>query len=97
MLSFSTNGNFTYRPNAGFIGSDSFTISISDGTNQVSATITVNIIEVAPTNLAHTVTSANLELVQYQLVGVLFFLYLYIFSLVTNILLHFFNKVSSSR
>jgi Bacterial Ig domain/Cadherin domain/PQQ-like domain len=64
MVSFAANGEFTYRPNAGFIGSDSFTVSISDGTNQVSATITVNIIEVAPTNQAPTVTSANFELDQ---------------------------------
>jgi Big-like domain-containing protein len=64
MVSFAANGEFTYRPNAGFIGSDSFTVSISDGTNQVSATITVNILEVAPTNQAPTVTSANFELDQ---------------------------------
>jgi len=64
MVSFAANGEFTYRPNAGVIGSDRFTVSISDGTNQVSATITVNIIEVAPTNQAPTVTSANFELDQ---------------------------------
>ena len=61
MVAFAANGELTYRPNAGFNGSDSFTVSASDGTNQVSATITVNILEVTPTNQAPTVTSANFE------------------------------------
>ena len=64
MLAFAANGVLTYRPNVGFNGSDSFTISASDGTNQVSATITINILEVTPTNQAPTVTSANFELDQ---------------------------------
>ncbi|MGB4069467.1 MAG: Ig-like domain-containing protein, partial [Nitrospira sp.] len=43
-LTFNANGTFTYRPNAGFIGTDSFTYRASDGTatsNLATVTITV--------------------------------------------------------
>jgi hypothetical protein len=55
---FDSNGSFTYTPNAGFTGSDSFTVTASDGTNEVSATITFNVIEVIPPNAAPVFTSA---------------------------------------
>ncbi|TKB78981.1 MAG: hypothetical protein E8D42_06100 [Nitrospira sp.] len=43
-LTFNTNGTFTYRPNTGVIGTDSFTYRASDGTatsNLATVTITV--------------------------------------------------------
>jgi hypothetical protein len=41
-LTWSSNGSFTYTPNAGFYGTDSFTYIATDGTNQ-SAPTTVTI------------------------------------------------------
>jgi len=41
-LDFRTDGGFTYRPNAGYFGSDSFTYSIFDGVRE-SAPVTVSI------------------------------------------------------
>ena len=41
-LTFGANGTFTYTPNAGFNGTDSFTYEVTDG-NGGSATATVNI------------------------------------------------------
>ena len=35
----------TYTPNAGFAGSDDFTYTVSDGTDQVTATVTVTVTE----------------------------------------------------
>ncbi len=43
-LVLNSDGTFTYRPNAGFTGTDTFTYSISDGTttsNPAIVTITV--------------------------------------------------------
>lgn len=43
-LTFNTNGTFTYRPNAGFIGTDRFTYRANDGlatSNVATVTITV--------------------------------------------------------
>lgn len=42
LLSFGTNGTFTYRPNSGFVGVDSFTYKINDGTlNSNVATVRI--------------------------------------------------------
>lgn len=43
-LTLNTNGTFTYRPNAGFTGTDSFTYRASDGSLQSSlATVTITV------------------------------------------------------
>ena len=39
----SSGGTWTYTPNTGFIGSDSFTITVSDGTNNVSLTVSITV------------------------------------------------------
>ena len=33
LVSFGTNGTFTYRPNVGFVGIDSFSYKVNDGTS----------------------------------------------------------------
>ena len=44
---FSSNGNLTYTPNSGFIGSDSFTFTVSDGTvDSDPATISITVTKV---------------------------------------------------
>ena len=50
-LALAADGSFTYTPNAGFVGEDSFTYKAFDGelySEVVTVTITVN--EVAPTD-----------------------------------------------
>lgn len=43
-LTLNSNGSFTYVPNAGFAGSDSFTYRANDGTlNSNTATVTINV------------------------------------------------------
>lgn len=42
-LVLNTNGSFTYTPNAGFGGTDSFTYSLSDGTGTANDTATVSL------------------------------------------------------
>jgi hypothetical protein len=37
------DGAFTYTPNAGFFGTDTFTVTVSDGTDEATATVTVNV------------------------------------------------------
>ncbi|POP52652.1 tandem-95 repeat protein [Zhongshania marina] len=38
-----SNGNFTYTPNEGFIGEDSFQIIVSDGDKESTQTVTINV------------------------------------------------------
>jgi len=51
LLSFSTNGAFSYQPNPGFTGTDSFTYKVSDGglddSNVATATLTVASVELS--------------------------------------------------
>ncbi len=48
-LSFNANGSFSYAPNAGFVGVDSFTYHDSDGNNTSNpATVTINVTPTAP-------------------------------------------------
>ncbi|MGB7709757.1 MAG: DUF4347 domain-containing protein, partial [Microcoleus sp.] len=42
-LSLNPNGNFTYTPDAGFVGIDTFTYSVSDGGDSGTATATINV------------------------------------------------------
>ncbi len=58
-LTLNGNGSFTYTPNAGFSGTDSFTYRASDG-SQTSAvttvTLTINSVNTAPTSTNDTYT-----------------------------------------
>ncbi len=42
-VSMSANGSFTYNPAPGFEGADTFTYTITDGTSNDTATVTVNV------------------------------------------------------
>jgi len=68
ILAFAQNGPFTYRPAPGFVGTDSFTVTASDGANTVPATITLTVRARANggggTNDAPTVTSTGFTLDQ---------------------------------
>ncbi len=58
-LTLNTNGSFTYVPNADFNGTDSFTYTANDGTddsNIATATINVNAINDAPVANAQSIT-----------------------------------------
>ncbi len=56
-----TNGGFTYTPNTGYTGSDSFSFKVNDGTtNSADATISV---QVAPANTAPVATPASINVV----------------------------------
>lgn len=55
---FSANGTFTYTPNAGFSGPDSFTYRISDGTFESSIT-TVSLVVSPTTNIPPVARSDN--------------------------------------
>lgn len=46
------DGSFTYTPNAGFAGTDSFTCSVSDGTGSSTATVTITVTNSAPVAVA---------------------------------------------
>ncbi len=48
------DGSFTYTPNAGFSGVDSFGYGVSDGISTVYATATINASEALPTAINHT-------------------------------------------
>ena len=44
ILSFNSNGTFTYRPNIAFVGIDTLTYKVSDGTNDsIAATIAIGV------------------------------------------------------
>ncbi|MEG4535110.1 cadherin-like domain-containing protein [Microcoleus sp. D2_18a_D3] len=42
-IAFNPLGDFTYTPNAGFVGTDTFTYSVSDGAATVPATVSINV------------------------------------------------------
>jgi hypothetical protein len=43
-LNVVTDGSFVYTPNAGYVGDDTFTYTISDGTETASATATIDVV-----------------------------------------------------
>lgn len=47
-LTLNSDGSFDYTPNAGFIGSDSFTYAASDGEFQSNASVTINVTDTTP-------------------------------------------------
>ena len=49
LLSFNIDGNFTYNPDSGFIGSDTFTYVASNGTDESDpATVIIEVIDHTP-------------------------------------------------
>ncbi|MEG4517777.1 MULTISPECIES: DUF4347 domain-containing protein, partial [unclassified Microcoleus] len=42
-IAFNPDGNFTYTPKAGFVGTDTFTYSVSDGAATIPATVNINV------------------------------------------------------
>ncbi|MDT0188006.1 LamG-like jellyroll fold domain-containing protein [Microbacterium sp. ARD31] len=52
-VSVAANGSFTYTPDAGFVGTDTFTYRASDGTaSSAATTVTITVEEQLPTNVA---------------------------------------------
>ncbi len=51
------DGTIGYTPNAGYVGTDTFTYTISDGAATASATVTVNVINRPPTAVDDTATT----------------------------------------
>ena len=43
VLDLDEDGSFVYTPNANFNGTDTFTYAVSDGTDEVEATVTINV------------------------------------------------------
>ena len=73
LIAFGTNGTFTYRPNTGFVGVDSFTYKVNDGSldsNVAKVTIAVGTNLLAQQNLESNVginsqlTTGNLALTE---------------------------------
>jgi VCBS repeat-containing protein len=51
MLSLNADGSFSYTPNAGFVGTDTFTYRLADGVSQSGvATVTIQVTNDVPTN-----------------------------------------------
>ncbi|PWS36886.1 hypothetical protein DFH01_08310, partial [Falsiroseomonas bella] len=48
-LSVFDDGSFSYTPAPGFVGTDSFTYTVSDGVQQDTATVTIEVVNAAPT------------------------------------------------
>lgn len=49
-LTFNSDGSFTYVPNAGYVGNDSFTYKVSDGlSDSNTATVSISVMNSAPT------------------------------------------------
>lgn len=46
--SVNADGSFTYTPNPGFVGTDSFVYDVSDGTGSDQATVTISVTNTAP-------------------------------------------------
>ncbi|HSN17375.1 MAG TPA: Ig-like domain-containing protein, partial [Gammaproteobacteria bacterium] len=47
-VTIAASGAFTYTPNAGYIGNDSFGFQVSDGTNTASATVSISVNALPP-------------------------------------------------
>ncbi|MDA1180382.1 MAG: Ig-like domain-containing protein, partial [Planctomycetota bacterium] len=60
LLSLSANGSFTYTPNSGFSGLDSFTYAASDGTGASSDTVVrINVPSPSSTTVVFTLSTVN--------------------------------------
>jgi VCBS repeat-containing protein len=63
-LNFSSNGTFTYNPNANFVGTDTFRYQTSDGisaSSPATVTITVNAVNDAPVRTAGSTTTISVD------------------------------------
>ena len=61
-MTLASNGTFTYTPDANFIGTDSFTYTVSDGTaitNVATVTLTVTPVNDAPVAVDDAATTAE--------------------------------------
>jgi VCBS repeat-containing protein len=61
-LDLHRDGSFTYQPNAGFHGTDTFTYTASDGSQESTSTVTINVLPVNHSPVANTdnaVTNEN--------------------------------------
>jgi Domain of unknown function (DUF4347)/Bacterial Ig domain/RTX calcium-binding nonapeptide repeat (4 copies) len=56
---FKSTGDFTYTPNAGFVGTDTFTYSVSDGVATAPGTVNLNITNNAPIAQPDNYTTPN--------------------------------------
>ena len=72
-LSFSSNGSFTYKPQANFNGNDTFTYQASDGRDATLATVTVQVRPVndVPTAFSDAYTAQEDEVLSISAPGVL--------------------------
>jgi VCBS repeat-containing protein len=59
-LALSSDGSFTYTPNADFFGSDSFTYSVTDGTSSSTATVQIQVNGINDDPIANDDTSSAL-------------------------------------
>ncbi len=53
--------NLTYLPDAGFVGSDSFTFTVSDGNASSTATVDINVVAVTPDNTPPVAIAQSVE------------------------------------
>ncbi|MCA1683559.1 MAG: tandem-95 repeat protein, partial [Actinobacteria bacterium] len=60
-LTLNTNGSFSYTPNVGFVGTDSFTYKATDGAGASSAPATATITVVAPTSASADLSVATAD------------------------------------
>jgi VCBS repeat-containing protein len=60
-LTLNGDGSFSYQPNAGYHGSDSFTYEASDGDKAAEATVTITISSVNDAPVANADTASTLE------------------------------------
>ncbi|WP_177175901.1 Ig-like domain-containing protein [Sphingopyxis sp. YR583] len=61
-ITINPNGSYTYTPKTGFVGSDSFTVTVSDGnggTTTVAVPVTIVLVNNAPAGSAPPVTTAE--------------------------------------
>ncbi|MCU0545336.1 MAG: Ig-like domain-containing protein [Oscillatoriaceae cyanobacterium Prado104] len=70
-LSFNNDGSFTYTPNPGFIGTDSFTYSVSDGVATAPTTVNINVTNNIPIVLNDSYNIIHDRVLNVPAVGVL--------------------------
>jgi hypothetical protein len=68
---FEPSGTFSYSPNPGFVGTDSFTYNVSDGAETVAATVNINVTNNPPTATPDTYSLSAGKVLSETLPGVL--------------------------
>ncbi len=56
-VSIDTDGSFQYEPDDGFVGTDTFTYTVTNGLNSSTATVTINVVADVPVTLDDTYTA----------------------------------------